>query len=176
MPEVKNQFHRFKNAKLQTIGVLVLILLAALMLWFNSTDRSQAVSAAVAQVRFYGQYRIGDGQWQEITEGEHIPATKGDVTLRGNFHMLTPDGEYVGIYSGDTPLAFYMNHINLTICEGETEPVMMDVENPLYGDTGCGACWNAYLFTIGREDPVEIIVHNPHRFGNEKIYAHTLRL
>ena len=97
--------------------MILLIILAGSLLWFNSTNSNQAIAAIPAQVRFYGEYRIGEGQWQEITEGQHNPATKGDVTLRGNFHMLTPDGEYVGIYSGDTPIAFYTNHINLTIYE-----------------------------------------------------------
>ncbi len=39
------------------------------------------------------KYKIEDGEWHKIVKGEHIPATKGDVTLRGNFHMLAPDGE-----------------------------------------------------------------------------------
>ena len=90
-------------------GILLLIIFAALMMWFNHANSTQAISATVAKVRFYGEYRIGDGQWREITEGQHIPATKGDVTLRGNFHMLTPDGEYVGVYRGELPIAFYSN-------------------------------------------------------------------
>jgi hypothetical protein len=66
----------------------------------------------VAEVYFDGEYRIADGEWHKIAEGEHISSTKGDVTLRGNFHMLAPDGTYVGIYSGEMPIALYLNHIN----------------------------------------------------------------
>ena len=167
MRNSKNKLPLFRSARIQAAGVLLLILLAVLLLWFNDINSTQAVSAMVAQVRFYGEYRIGDGQWQQIREGRHIPATKGDVTLRGNFHMLTPDGEYVGIYSGDTPIALYTNHINLTVYEGENEPYVMDVENPLFGDSACGVYWSAYLLTSENEDPVEIVIHNPHRFGNE---------
>ena len=83
----------------------------------------QAESALIAQVYFDGEYRIADGPWQQIVKGKHIPSTEGDVTLRGNFHMLTPDGEYVGVYSGDTPIALYTDHINLT------------GRNPLYAST-----------------------------------------
>ena len=147
--------------------MIVLILLAVSLLWFNTTNSNQAMGAMLAQVRFYGEYRIGEGQWQDITEGQHIPATKGDVTLRGNFHMLTPDGEYVGVYSGDVPIAFYTNHINLTIYEGENEPFIFEIEDPLYGSSTCGAYWNAYLLASGNEQPIEMVVHNPHRFGNE---------
>ena len=114
MQKSKHKFPFFQSTHIQSAGIFLLIFLAALLLWFNNSNSNQASSAMVAQVRFYGEYRIGDEPWKEITEGKHIPATKGDVTLRGNFHMLTPDGEYVGTYSGDTPIAFYTNHINLT--------------------------------------------------------------
>ena len=164
MPKLK----RSRKINVHLIGVLVLIMLAGLLLWFNNATRQQASSAIVAQVRFYGEYRIGDGPWQEITEGQHIPSTKGDVTLRGDFHMLAPNGEYVGIYRGDTPIAFYTNHINLTFYEGENEPYTMDIENPLYGKSSCAAYWDAHVLNVENEEPIEIVVHNPHRFGNEK--------
>ena len=167
MPERNNRINIFKKNHLQVAGILLLLSLAVLLLWFNNINNTQAISALVAQVRFYGEYRIGDGQWQEIEEGKHIPATKGDVTLRGNFHMLTPDGEYVGIYSGDIPIAFYTNHISLTFYEGENDPFVIDMENPLYGNSVCGEGWTAHLFTIGREESIEILIQNPHSFGNE---------
>ena len=148
MPALKNRSHKNTEFRLQLTGILVLIFLAVLLLWFNHANSNQAVSALIAQVRFYGEYRIGDGPWLEIEEGQHIPATSGDVTLRGNFHMLTPDGEYVGIYSGDLPIAFYTDHINLTFFEGGPEPYVMDMENPAFGDSACGAAWGAHLFPI----------------------------
>ena len=167
MPELKKRFHMAKWPSWQWAGMLLLILLAILLLWFNHTNSNQAVSARLAQVRFYGEYRIGDEPWQTISEGKHIPATKGDVTLRGNFHTLTPDGEYVGIYSNEIPIALYIDHINLTIYEEGMEPYTMDNENPLYGKSSCGAYWAAHLFTAGQETPIEIRIHNPHRFGND---------
>ena len=57
------------------------------------------------------------------------------IVRSGNFHMLTPDGEYVGIYNGDIPIALYLDHINISIYEGKNEPFMIDTENPLYGDS-----------------------------------------
>ena len=167
MENSKHKFQLFQSARIQVAGILLLIFLAALMLWFNNINSMQAISAISAKVQFYGEYRIGDSQWQEIAEEQHIPATKGDVTLRGNFHMLAPDGEYIGIYRGDTPIAFYTNHINLTILEGKNDPFVIDMENPLYGTSACGVCWSAYLLTTGSEESIEIVIHNPHRFGNE---------
>ena len=166
MPGMKNKIRLFNNLYLQAAGILVLLLLAVLLLWFNNVNNRQASGAMAARVQFRGEYRIEDGQWQEIT-GQHIPATKGDVTLRGNFHMLTPDGMYVGIYSGELPVAFYINHLSLTFIEGNKAPEVMDMENPLFGASACGVYWEAHLFTVGREDPIEILIHNPHRFGNE---------
>ena len=166
MPKIKKRFI-FKHSHFRVIGTIFILLLALLLLWRGNATSNQAEPAMIAQVYFDGEYRIADGPWQEIAEGKHIPSTKGDVTLRGNFHMLTPDGEYIGIYSGDMPIALYTDHIGLTFYEGENEPYVMDTENPLYGSSACGACWSAHSFTSGSEEPIEILIHNPHKFGNE---------
>ena len=159
---------RFLKATTITfIGILLLLFSAVLLLWHGNANSMQATPAMVAQVYFDGEYRIADGEWQKIVEGEHISSTEGDVTLRGNFHMLTPDGEYVGIYSDNIPIALYANHINLTFFESRNEPYIIDVENPIYGDSACHEDWVAYVLTSGSEEPIEILIHNPHRFGNE---------
>ena len=159
---------RFSNVATWSIaGVLVLLLLAVGLLWYGNANSMQAMPALVAQIYFDGEYRIADGEWHEIVEGEHISSTEGDVTLRGNFHMLAPDGEYVGIYCDSIPIALYTNHINLTFYEGENEPYVIDAENPLYGDSACHEDWSAYVLTNLSEEPIEILIHNPHSFGNE---------
>lgn len=81
--------------------------------------------------------------------------------------MLTPDGDYVGIYSGDMPIALNTDHISLTFYEGENEPYVFDVENPLFGDSACGEDWSAYSLVNKSDEPVEIRIHNSHSFGNE---------
>ena len=167
MLNFKNRFPIFKKNYFPILGVLLLISLAVFLLWFNNSTSLQAEPALIAQVYFDGEYRIGDGEWQKIMNGEHIPSTRGDVTLRGNFHMLDPEGGYVGIYRGDLPIAFYTNHINLTFYETGAEPFVMDMENPLYGDSVCGESWSAFFLTSESEEEVEILVHNPHSFGNE---------
>ena len=167
MPDFNNKIQILKAKYLSILGILLLILLAIFLLWFNNSTSTQAQPALIAQVYFDGEYRIEDGEWRRIEDGEHIPATKGDVTLRGNFHMLTPDGEYVGIYRGDLPIAFYVNHLNLTFFESGNEPFVIDMENPLYGNSACGENWTAHFFTSDSEEPIEILVHNPHSFGNE---------
>ncbi|MBQ1978121.1 MAG: histidine kinase, partial [Ruminococcus sp.] len=132
----------------------------------NNKTSLAAMPALQAQVYFDGEYRIGDGPWQDILKGQHISSTQGDVTLKGNFHLLTPDGEYVGPFDGGVPIGLYLNHINLTYFEGDAEPFVDDHENPLYKDTACGEDWIAHTFAGGTE-PIEILIHNPHNFGNE---------
>ena len=167
MPSLKDKIKKIKGSHLLIAGALLLIVLAVSLLWFNDSDSVQAESAMVADVYFAGEYRIADGEWQPIEEGKHIPSTQGDVTLRGNFHIIAPDGEYVGIYRGDMPIAFYSDHIALSFREGDGELYTIDAENPLYGDSACGTTWTAHSFTSECEYIIEIIVHNPHSFGNE---------
>ena len=167
MSVFKNKFLMFAKTYLPIVGILLLMLLAIFLLWFSNSTSSQAIPALVAQVYFDGEYRIGDGEWQKIVEGEHISSTKGDVTLRGNFHMLTPDGEYAGVYRGDLPIAFYIDHINLTFIEVDSEPFVIDMENHLYGSSTCGIAWTAHCFTSEADKQIEILIHNPHSFGNE---------
>ena len=181
MLDLKSKFQKIKKTHLQIAGILLLVLLAVLLLRFNNRTSMQSDLAMVADVNFEGEYSIAGGPWQKIVHGEHIPSTKGDVTLRGNFHMFTPDGEYIGIYQGGEtlqlftqdgeyvgdyretiPIAFYSNHINLTFIEKGNAPSTFDNENPL-----CGVQWVAYALVNECEDPIEIVIHNPHDFGNE---------
>ena len=167
---MKNKESKFRFLNISTAmiaGILLLFVTAAFLLWHGNRTSNQAQMALTAQVYFDGEYKIADGPWHKIVNGNHIASTQGDVTLRGNFHMLAPDGEYVGVYKEDIPIAFYLNHINLTILDGENEPFVMDMENPLFGDSVCGVSWTAHTFSTENEGAIEIVVHNPHRFGNE---------
>ena len=167
MLEFKNKFQEVKKSYFHLAGIVLLFSLAVLLLWFNNSRSVQAAPSMIGSVYFDGEYRIGDGEWQQIADDEHIPSTKGDVTLRGNFHMLNPDGVYEGIYRYEIPIAFFLDHINLTVYEEGSEPYVMDTENPLYGDSLCGERWEAYTLTGGGEKPIDILIRNPHRFGNE---------
>ena len=167
MSAKKNRLKFIKKMPFQTVGIILILLVAIVLLWISNASSNEAIPAVSAQVYFEGEYRIGNGQWQNIIEGQHIPATKGDVTLRGVFQMLTPDGEYVGPLGADIPIAFYMDHINVTVYEGENEPCVHDNENPLFGASVCGEMWLAHSFTSDLTEPIELVIHNPHHFGNE---------
>ena len=168
MLNMKDKFRKIKKSYLQIAGVVLLLVLATFLLWFNNNHSMQAMPSMIGSVYFDGEYRIGDaGEWHKIVEGQHIPSTEGDVTLRGNFHMLDPEGEYEGVYRYEIPIAFFLDHINLTFYEVGSEPYVTDTENPIYGDSVCGVRWEAYTLTSASEDMIEIQIHNPHSFGNE---------
>ena len=156
-----------KKMPFLTVGIIALFICAGVLIICNMINNNQSVSATAAKVRFYGEYRIEDGDWKEIISGEHIPATEGDVTLRGNFHLYSPDGEYIGIFTGSTPIAFYTDHISITIMQSGKPPRMIDHENPDFGISACGVDWTAVYLSAGIAEPLEILVHNPHIFGNE---------
>ena len=167
MSAKKNRLKFIEKVPFQTVGIILILLVAIVLLWISNASSNEAIPAVSAQVYFEGEYRIGNGQWQNITEGQHIPTTKGDVTLRGIFHMLAPDGEYIGPLEANIPIAFYMDHINVTVYEGENEPCVHDNENPLFGASVCGEMWLAHSFTSDLTEPIELVIHNPHHFGNE---------
>ena len=98
MDSKETKFSFINKTTLWIIGILGVLFLAVTLLWHSNANSMQATNALVAQVYFDGEYRIADGEWQEIVKGNHISSTEGEVTLRGNFHMLTPDGEYDGVY------------------------------------------------------------------------------
>ena len=177
MSSLANNLKNIKKSHFIIAGILLLILLATLLLWFNDRTSMQAEQTLRIEVYFEGKYRVADGPWVDYVEGEHIPATKGDVTLRGNLH-LRYEGEDLGVYQFDPndpdalKVAFYTDHISLTFFEvdenGEETYSIIDSENPLYGDSQCGKIWSAYPV---EEDVCKeltgILIHNPHSYGNE---------
>lgn len=165
MLNLKNIFQKSKKIPIHILGIVTLFLLAGCLLIFNEFRNRQSSSAIPAQVRFEGQYRIGEGEWQDIVPGKHISSTQGDVTLKGHFHLYF-DGEYLGLFDGNAPIALYTNHINIQVKEANNI-VELDNENRLYGISSCGVNWDAYEFVHDGTSPIEMIIHNPHMYGNE---------
>ena len=167
MMDFKEKFQIFKKSYLPVAGVLFFILLAACLLWFGNATSMQSGSTLRIELYFEGEYSIDGGPWQTYVEGEHIPATKGDVLLRGSLYKRY-EGEELGVYnSEDLPAAFYVDHINLTFYKTGFEPCVIDIENPLYANSTCGESWIKDPFAGEGDEMIEILIHNPHHFGNE---------
>ena len=164
--DFKNKIQKIKKTYFSVAGVMLLLLLAIFLLWFNKSTSTQAEGATVAKVYFDGEYRIEDGEWQEIESEKHIPATKGDVTLILNFHLMDPDGNPLDDMERTVPIALYTDHIGLTFYSGGKKVRVIDNENPIIGESACGESWTMHPVKTGGSAPTEIVVHNPHNFGN----------
>ena len=144
------------------------ILLVVATFFFVYTGRDygyQARNAMYLSAEFCGKYKIAGGEWQPYVKGEHIPANKGDVTLKGYFQMYVPDThEIVGKVEEGIDLAFYFNHIGGEISEGGEEFRPFDAEYGTADDDMCGEMYIGYI--CKGADEVTIRLKNPHKFGN----------
>ena len=143
-------------------------LLAIVLCFFVYTGRDyggQAMNAMYLSAEFQGEYKVADGDWQPYIKGEHIPANKGDVTLKGHFRLFVPTtGEIVGNAQEGTVLAFYFNHIGGEVSEGGEEFLPFDAEYDLIGEDLCGKMYIGY--ECRGADEITIRLKNPHKFGN----------
>ena len=143
--------------------LLILAILVALSAFMNNT---QAAYAKPMRLSFQGEYRIDGGNWKPITANEHIPSTEGEVTLRGNFLYVTPANEEVRPALRDTPIALYFDHIGAEIYVNGQCVHVFDAENPAFGSDACGEHWLLFSLDCAETDTLEIVLKNPHRFGN----------
>ena len=158
-----------ENLKNKIFAFICIFLLAIVLCIFIYSGRNfgnQAMNAMYLSAEFQGEYKVADGDFQPYVKGEHIPADKGDVTLKGNFSLYVPSsGEVVGNASEGTVLAFYFNHIGGEVSEdgGKTfRP--FDAESNLIGEDLCGKMYIGYE-CMGAEEII-IRLKNPHKFGN----------
>lgn len=155
-----------KKVKWDILGCVSLIILAVLFLFAECSSSSQAVMADVMKVTFQGEYKIADGPWKQIRKEENISAMEGDVTLRGYFQTETPDEKVIGRVSQGSQVALFFDHIGAELfINGESSHVF-DAENPQAGAGACGEIWIVYEYTGTETDTVEIVLKNPHKFGN----------
>ena len=119
----------------------------------------------IAGVSFQGEYKIDDGEWHTVTQGEHIPANQGDVTLRGIFLMHNPEtGEAIGAWPKSQSVKLYFNHIGGTAILPGGGKIIFDAENDLLGEDACASMWG-FVPSTG-DQPITIVLHNPHGYGN----------
>ena len=161
------KFSKEKSNKKIFIGICI-SLLAIVLCIFLYTGRqygSQAMNAMYLSAEFQGEYKVADGSWQHYVKGKHIPANKGDVTLKGHFQLFVPTtGEVVGNASEGTVLAFYFNHIGGEVSEDGENFRAFDAEFDLIGEDLCGKMYIGYECNGAEE--ITIRLKNPHKFGN----------
>ena len=162
---MKSIKENFKNKIFVSLCISLLAIVLCTFVYTGRNFGNQAMNAMYLSAEFQGEYKVADGDFKPYVKGEHIPADKGDVTLKGNFKLFVPtSGEVVGNASKGTVLAFYFNHISGEISEdGETfRP--FDAESNLIGEDLCGKMYIGYECIDAEE--ITIRLKNPHKFGN----------
>jgi two-component sensor histidine kinase len=155
-----------KTALVVSVGIVAMLLFSLIFLWVGDSNSTQASPPIIIDIFFEGEYKIGDGEWHKVVPGEHISSTKGDVTLRGIFQMINPEnGETLGPLHANLPVHLYLNHIGGYAVLPGGGKLMFDTEHELFGEDACAVMWGA-VPSMGAE-PITIVLHNPHRFGNE---------
>ena len=160
---------KIKNDKRKLILVFVIMffVLSGVMLIDAVMNNSQAQWAIIPDIRLVGEYKIGDGEWQPIVEGEHISSTKGDVKLKGTLEILDPETkEPFGMVEKGSLMLFTFNHINLTVTDNNQTVHICDTENPEAGEDLCGYT-STVIESVGEDGYFEATISNYHRFGNE---------
>lgn len=155
-----------KKIKIGAAGMILLFLVAVLYIGQTIHNDNQASPALILDLSLQGEYKIGEGDWKPIVEGEHISANDGEVVLRGRFMMSFPNGEIVGPLMDGGSVALFFDHLGGSIWINGTQIEVFDAENPQLGNSSCGKFWLVYQHTAAEDDVFEIHLRNPHAFGN----------
>ena len=155
-----------KKMKISSIGQLVFLALIIVVTIITFVNNHNSVAATSLDVTFTGEYRIDDGQWHKITSESRIPALQGDVTLKGVFEAITPDGENIGNLKNGWIVLFNLDHIGGEMYIGGECVHIFDSENQKIGTFTCGENVSAYMITGKESAGIEIVLRNPHKFGN----------
>ena len=160
---------KIKNYKQKFIfaSVILFVVLSSILVINAVLNNSQAQWAIIPDIKFVGEYKIGDGEWQPVIEGEHIPATKGDVKLKGVLEIVDPETkEPFGTVEKGSLMLFSFNHINLAVTENDQIVYVSDTEYPAAGEDLCGNTSTVVEY-MGDDGCFEATIRNYHRFGNE---------
>ena len=156
------EVRKLKKIKKITILQIFVISMMAVVLLLVSLKNNQATMSFPLPAQFLGEYRQGDGEWENFSEETTLSALDGDVTLRGHFQYEIPEGVEIHLY---------VNHIGyrLSVNGGviDENAAMTQELIPDY----CGRGWMEFVSPgITTEDEVEITLHNPHTYGNSHAY------
>ena len=158
-----------KNYKQNLIiaSVLLFFLFSCALIVNAVSNNSQSEWAIIPDIRFVGEYKIGDGEWKPVVEGEHISATKGDVMLKGVLEICDPETNgTLGRVTEGLRMSFDCNHINLAYTDNGQIINVSDMENPIFGEGACGHT-RVVVEYVGDDGSFEATIRNHHSFGNE---------
>lgn len=155
-----------KKTHLYSIGIGCILVLSVAILLMLTLKSNQAMMPVTIGVSFQGEYKIADGEWKPIVKGEKISSINGDVTLRGHFKKELGESNLSNSVEKGEELALYFNHIGGEVLVNGESIRVFDAENPRIGVSACGKQWIVYENTAEDTDNLEIVLKNPHKFGN----------
>ena len=156
----------FKKMPLFLIFFILLMVISIFFIIYMDKQNIQSSNPVPPDVVFVGQYKVGDGDWNEY-DGTHIPINNGkDVTLNGNFLLCDPVTNELSPVPKGFNVFFYLNHINVKIYINEETKVELFCEVKAAGESSCGETWQYYRITTEIYEPITIVISNPHIYGN----------
>lgn len=155
-----------KKIPIFLISFIILLAISIAFLIYMDKINVQSSNPVPPDVCFVGKYKVGDSEWKEY-DGKHIPINHGeDVTLNGYFLLLDSRTNEPYPVSSGLALAFYLNHINVTIVNKDGTNLQLFCEVEAAGESSCGETWQYYKVTTDAYEPITIIISNPHIYGN----------
>lgn len=159
---------RTKGINSLTIVLALLFILMGTTVLQSVFYSSQSRGVLIPKVEFVGEYKIGDGQWEQYVPGKHIPSTKGDVSIKGVLEMRDPEtGDFFEMLPSGASICLNLNHISFTMELPEGGEYIIDIENPYIGEDACGKMWQSFEY-YGENGEISATLHNPHFYGNER--------
>ena len=154
--------------KIPLFLIFFILLLAISIFFIIHMDKQniQSSNPVPPDVVFVGEYKVGDGDWNEY-DGTHIPINKGeDVTLKGYFMLIDPANNEKYPVTKGLGVAFYLNHINVLIYNDDGTKTPLFCEVKAAGESSCGETWQYYRITTEAYKPITLVISNPHIYGN----------
>lgn len=147
------------------LSILLLILSFSFIIYMDKHNMQSSIPMP-PKVIFVGEYKIGDGDWNEY-DGTNIPIYHGkDITLSGYFMLIDPNTKEQYPVSKGLGVAFYLNHINVSIVNKDGTKTQLFCEVEAAGESSCGETWQYYMITTDAFEKMTILISNPHIYGN----------
>ena len=157
---------RSKKILFSLIGILLVVFSAVACLIYAIATDNMSELPVPASVRILGEYKIAEGDWEEIEYDKVIPANKGNITLRGKLILTDKDGNFIAPAKNGMEMALYLNHISVEVFINEQKVHIFDVENPMIGHQACVKDFVNFKYVGEEDDIIKMVIHNPHKFGN----------
>ncbi|MGN1180413.1 MAG: sensor histidine kinase, partial [Suilimivivens sp.] len=149
-----------KKQYINTIGYILLLILAGILLYHMCQTTNQAAKSIVIGAEFVGEYSIGGSAWQPLEKDTKLSSFDGDLVLRGHFSPFHPMW-----------ISFYLDHIGVMISVDGQEIYWSGRVTDEVPEMMCSSIWNGWdCSNVDAASEIEIRLHNPHNYGNGDAY------